>query len=256
MQPLTLRTFAGGFVVGAFTILLSSSIASFGAKGGGGGIAGTCTADIAPAGGNGIVDVDDLLMVINAWGACPIDDLDGDGVDDDKDNCPNTPNANQVDTDQDLHGDVCDNCPEVSNVDQADSDGDGFGDACKPPICNPSGTWINAVSPDYTCGFGAIDFTIPQWTFSQMGQTLSVSAPQGSGFSGTMTGPAVDCVEGNSFTVSLVLPSSGCTATYTLSGTFSSTNEFSGTFTAQYTGFQCSIAGCFAQVFNITATRQ
>jgi hypothetical protein len=30
-----------------------------------------CPADIAPAGGNDSVDVDDLLTVINAWGACP-----------------------------------------------------------------------------------------------------------------------------------------------------------------------------------------
>jgi hypothetical protein len=29
-----------------------------------------CIEDIAPAGGNGIVNVDDLLAVINAWGAC------------------------------------------------------------------------------------------------------------------------------------------------------------------------------------------
>jgi hypothetical protein len=30
----------------------------------------TCPADIAPSGGNGVVDVDDLLAVINSWGAC------------------------------------------------------------------------------------------------------------------------------------------------------------------------------------------
>ena len=30
-----------------------------------------CTADIAPAGGNNIVNVDDLLAVINQWGPCP-----------------------------------------------------------------------------------------------------------------------------------------------------------------------------------------
>jgi hypothetical protein len=29
-----------------------------------------CIADIAPVGGNGVVDVDDLLSVINGWGAC------------------------------------------------------------------------------------------------------------------------------------------------------------------------------------------
>jgi len=31
-----------------------------------------CPADIAPAGGNDVVNVDDLLAVINAWGACPV----------------------------------------------------------------------------------------------------------------------------------------------------------------------------------------
>jgi hypothetical protein len=29
-----------------------------------------CAADVSPAGGNDIVDVDDLLMIINAWGTC------------------------------------------------------------------------------------------------------------------------------------------------------------------------------------------
>jgi len=37
----------------------------------------TCTGDIAPAGGNNVVNVDDLLAVINAWGDCP-----------DPNNCP------------------------------------------------------------------------------------------------------------------------------------------------------------------------
>ena len=31
----------------------------------------TCGPDIAPPGGNGIVNVDDLLVVINSWGPCP-----------------------------------------------------------------------------------------------------------------------------------------------------------------------------------------
>jgi hypothetical protein len=30
-----------------------------------------CFADIAPVGGNGLVNVDDLLAVINGWGTCP-----------------------------------------------------------------------------------------------------------------------------------------------------------------------------------------
>lgn len=36
-----------------------------------------CDGDIAPSGGNGAVDVDDLLLVINSWGSC-----------DDPENCP------------------------------------------------------------------------------------------------------------------------------------------------------------------------
>ena len=30
----------------------------------------SCPADIAPPGGNGVIDVDDLLLVINSWGPC------------------------------------------------------------------------------------------------------------------------------------------------------------------------------------------
>ena len=73
-------------------------------------------------------------------------DTDNDGVCDDNDNCPNTPNANQVDSDGDGMGDVCDdtqcpdrdgdgtcdsqdNCPDIPNY-QFDVDADGVGDAC------------------------------------------------------------------------------------------------------------------------------
>ncbi|RME01564.1 MAG: hypothetical protein D6812_07850, partial [Deltaproteobacteria bacterium] len=57
-------------------------------------------------------------------------DVDGDGVENDEDNCPNTPNEDQADGDSDGVGDVCDNCPELENSDQADGDSDGFGDVC------------------------------------------------------------------------------------------------------------------------------
>ncbi len=49
----------------------------------------------------------------------PFVDTDGDGIGDDSDNCPNDPNAQQEDGDQDGLGDVCDDCQDV--------DEDGFG---------------------------------------------------------------------------------------------------------------------------------
>ena len=74
-------------------------------------------------------------------------DRDGDGVPDNVDNCPDTPNADQSDLDGDGIGDACDpdidgdgvlngsdNCPTTPNADQADLDGDGLGDVCDPDI--------------------------------------------------------------------------------------------------------------------------
>ena len=72
-------------------------------------------------------------------------DTDGDGVNDDVDNCPSDANPDQADNDGDGIGDVCDpdddndgiddmmdNCPLDMNADQADNDGDGIGDVCDP----------------------------------------------------------------------------------------------------------------------------
>jgi len=41
------------------------------------------------------------------------DDQDGDGIPDNEDNCPTTPNNDQADTDQDGIGDACDACPDT-----------------------------------------------------------------------------------------------------------------------------------------------
>lgn len=72
-------------------------------------------------------------------------DRDGDGVDDPADNCPETPNPDQIDTDGDGIGDACDddsdndgipdsedNCPLDANPGQQDLDKDGIGQVCDP----------------------------------------------------------------------------------------------------------------------------
>lgn len=73
-------------------------------------------------------------------------DTDGDGVGDSLDNCPVTPNPNQLDMDGDGIGDACDNCPAIGNPRQEDGDEDDIGDACDvaqdttPPTITPTVT--------------------------------------------------------------------------------------------------------------------
>ncbi len=87
-------------------------------------------------------------------------DADNDGFGNQIDNCPQTANAAQMDTDLDWIGDDCDaepwtaqydadgdtapngfdNCPLTANESQADSDLDDLGDACDPGIGSPTRT--------------------------------------------------------------------------------------------------------------------
>jgi hypothetical protein len=60
-----------------------------------------------------------------------LDDYDEDGILNEHDNCPGTPNAGQADTDGDLVGDACDNCPLERNTNQSDLDRNGVGDVCE-----------------------------------------------------------------------------------------------------------------------------
>jgi hypothetical protein len=93
----------------------------------------------------------EIAFLFNGGSGNPVvSDADGDGIPDEEDNCPNTPNAGQGDGDGDGIGDACDacpadplndgdgdgicgdvdNCPNVINPAQEDTDGDGVGDAC------------------------------------------------------------------------------------------------------------------------------
>ena len=66
------------------------------------------------------------------------EDADEDGVCDDEDNCPYTPNPDQADGDSDGVGDACDNCVDTPNPGQEDADGDGYGDACDNCVETPN----------------------------------------------------------------------------------------------------------------------
>jgi hypothetical protein len=84
-------------------------------------------------------------------------DSDSDGVPDSSDNCPLTPNADQLDTDLDTTGDACDtdddndtildgsdNCPLTPNANQNDLDSDGTGDACDSQTLITSNTILTS----------------------------------------------------------------------------------------------------------------
>jgi hypothetical protein len=88
---------------------------------------------------------------VRAWPAHPEpNDVDGDEVRNEFDNCPTVKNGGQLDTDGDGPGDACDtdddndgvadgsdNCRTDFNPDQADDDGDGYGNQC-PPVHSDS----------------------------------------------------------------------------------------------------------------------
>jgi hypothetical protein len=77
-------------------------------------------------------------------------DFDGDGIDDDLDNCPLAPNSTQLNGDSDSLGDACDNCVSIANEAQVDTDSDGLGDACDNCSHQPGGDQTDSDSD----GFG------------------------------------------------------------------------------------------------------
>ena len=62
----------------------------------------------------------------------PPDDVDGDGVKNPVDNCPDKANPGQFNEDGDDKGDQCDPCPHLGGALDQDIDGDGIGNGCDP----------------------------------------------------------------------------------------------------------------------------
>ncbi|WP_109832704.1 thrombospondin type 3 repeat-containing protein [Reichenbachiella versicolor] len=92
-----------------------------------------------------IIFISIVILFTSCGGKEEVLDQDEDGIEDTIDNCPSTPNPDQLDENSDGIGDVCeidtdldgiydyaDNCPEIANEDQADFDSDGIGDTCDP----------------------------------------------------------------------------------------------------------------------------
>lgn len=100
-----------------------------------------CDNDIDGDGWSNGEDACDTRDCLFQWAPCY--DCDGDGVNNQVDNCPDVVNVLQGDTDGDGIGNECepdedndgvendhDNCPVVANANQTNSDDDFFGDAC------------------------------------------------------------------------------------------------------------------------------
>jgi hypothetical protein len=113
--------------------------------------------------------------------SAPPPDADGDGIDNQRDNCPLVANADQRDRDADGIGDACDpspdenrhagdedqdgfpngsdTCPLVANPDQADADLDFIGDACDD---QPGSDWYGDVASIATAvTLGATSANVP-----------------------------------------------------------------------------------------------
>ncbi|HUD72212.1 MAG TPA: thrombospondin type 3 repeat-containing protein, partial [Dongiaceae bacterium] len=120
--------------------------------------------------------------------------VDGDGVPDASDKCPQIYDPGQADADGDGLGDLCDNCPNVSNNDQADANADGVGDACEfddvdgdtfpneldncPDVRNPNQSDIEGDGRGDLCD-----------TLKTSGTTFGTSAGAADCVSGTCTRP-------------------------------------------------------------------
>ena len=94
---------------------------------------------------NGITDDDYNDLDLDGIADCVDPDVDGDGVLNGEDNCPNTPNQDQLNNDypEDNMGNACDddddndgvpdlvdNCPSIKNPNQLNNDVDDMGDVC------------------------------------------------------------------------------------------------------------------------------
>ncbi|MEO7327474.1 MAG: hypothetical protein ABI193_02775, partial [Minicystis sp.] len=131
--------------------------------------------------------------------------------------------------------------------------------ACTMEIlsCDPDGQYaiIMGGPVSYSCCSGLVSVNISSFIFQNDGASI-LSSPSNPA---TMIGQPTTCPSGNfSATKSIA---GGCTESYTLTGSFTGPNTWTGTYTLGFVGQQCDCFGgilgtpCVNQVFGITAMR-
>ena len=124
-------------------------------------------------------------------------------------------------------------------------------------------TYTSSPNVAYTCAGSLVNLQITEWLMTA-GDNDEVVVTGNSSTSGSLTGPMPIC-PGGSFLVSTI-QEGGCCETYTLSGTFTDDDTWSGTFTIEFCqssscgcsagdGFSCSLGMCQDQSISVMGSR-
>jgi cysteine-rich repeat protein len=136
--------------------------------------------------------------------------------------------------------------------------GDGCSSTCMNEVvaCDPDGVYMVLGGPlNYSCCSGLVSVSVSSFLLNADGAAIATSPSNPV----TMGGSPTTCPSG-SFANSGSI-AGGCTETYSVSGTFSSTNQWSGLYSVTFTGSDCDCFGglfgtpCVNQVFPVTAQK-
>jgi putative metal-binding protein len=158
----------------------------------------------------------------------------------------------QADEDFDLATDAhnCGSCGNVCGAGASCESGQ-----CTGAACDPDGVYTKSGAPiAYTCCSGLINISVSTFIFSNDGAAITTSPS-----AAVLVGAATTCANG-AFDNSN-LEAGGCTVTQNLAGSFGGPNEWTGTYSLQFTGADCSCFGgllgtpCTNASFPVSATR-
>jgi len=124
---------------------------------------------------------------------------------------------------------------------------------CPAPAPPCDGIFDVTPAPTASCAFGMVNFNISQFTFSCPGPILSVAAMSASWAPMTQTPQPT----GSDFMVQTVV-AGGCEEHYTLTGTFSDPDHFTGSLATTYVEMDgsCAFGGCTNRSFPVSGTRR